>query len=263
MGVLKSFCIAFLTYSKIPMPRVYRNKKNMRFAVCFMPFIGVVIGLLLMLWFTACLKLKLNNACFAAVAAVIPIIITGGMHAGGFVKTNDAISARGSKQTSLEILGDPHAGVSGIVGMILYYLLYFGFLNEITIYGETAMIALGFVMSRSLCAIEMVLMRTAKNTGVQYEISSAMNKPVTLFITLIILSVCALVMIFLSPYIGGMVLFLLILLVVYYKFFVAKRVGGITSDTCGWFIQMCELLTLIAIVIGGKLAALNVVTLLI
>ena len=240
-------------YSKIPMPNVYWSKENMRYVICFLPLVGAVIGGILMLWFTVCLKLGINNACFAAVAAAIPVFVTGGIHADGFIDTSDALSSYGNKQKKLEILSDPHVGAFGIMSAVMYYLLYFGFMNEITIYGETAMIALGFVMSRALCAIEIVLMKTAKNTGLLYEFSLSINKAVTLIVTIIMLAACGLVMIFLSPYIGGAVLFFLILLLLYYKFFIAKKIGGITGDTCGWFIQMCELITVIVIVIGGRL----------
>ena len=33
-------------YSKIPMPRVEWNEKNMKYAMCFFPLVGVVTGLL-------------------------------------------------------------------------------------------------------------------------------------------------------------------------------------------------------------------------
>ena len=240
-------------YSKIPMPNVYWSKENMRYVICFLPLVGAVIGGILMLWFTVCLKLGINNACFAAVAAAIPVFVTGGIHADGFIDTSDALHSYGNKQKRLEILSDPHVGAFGIISAVMYYLLYFGFMNEITIYGETAMISLGFVMSRALCAIEIVLMKTAKNTGLLYEFSSSINKAVTLIVTILMLAACGLVMIFLSPYIGGAVLLMLMLLVLYYKFFIAKKIGGITGDTCGWFIQMCELITVIVIVIGGRL----------
>ena len=253
MRILKSLCLAFSMYSKIPMPNVYWSKENMRYVICFLPLVGAVIGGILMLWFTVCLKLNINNACFAAVAAAIPVFVTGGIHADGFIDTSVALSSYCNKQKKLEILSDPHVGAFGIISAVMYYLLYFGFMNEITIYGETAMIGLGFVMSRALCAIEIVLMKTAKNTGLLYEFSSSINKAVTLIVTILMLAACGLVMIFLSPYIGGAVLFFLILLLLYYKFFIAKKIGGITGDTCGWFIQMCELITVIVIVIGGRL----------
>ncbi len=254
MRVLKSFGLAFAMYSKIPMPNIYWNKENMRYVMCFFPLVGAAVGGFMMLWFTICMRLGINNACFAGVAAVLSVLVTGGIHADGFIDTCDALASYGSKQKKLEILSDPHVGAFGIISAAAYYLIYFGFLNEITIYGEAAMISLGFVMSRALCAIEVALMKPAKNTGLLYEISAASNKPVTIIVTIFMLAACALVMIFLSPLIGGSVLFLLILNLLYYKFFVAKKIGGITGDTCGYFIQLCELITVIVIVIGGRLA---------
>lgn len=254
MNILKAFCLAFSTYSRIPMIRVYPNKENLRYLLCYFPLVGAAIGGLLMLWYTICLKLGINNACFAAVATVLPILVTGGIHADGYIDTNDAFSSYGSKQKKMEILSDPHVGAFGIITAIVYYLLYFGMMNEVTIYGEVGMIGLGFIMSRSLCAIEIALMRTAKNSGMLYELSQATNRTVTIIVMIIMLAACALTMIFLSAYVGGMALGLLILLLIYYKFFIAKKLTGITGDTCGWFIMMSELLVLIAIVIGGKVA---------
>ncbi|MBP3925899.1 MAG: adenosylcobinamide-GDP ribazoletransferase, partial [Clostridium sp.] len=39
-----SFVIAFSMYSRIPMPRVEWTKERMRYALCFFPWIGVLIG---------------------------------------------------------------------------------------------------------------------------------------------------------------------------------------------------------------------------
>ena len=241
-------------YSRIPMPKVYWSKENMRYALCFLPIVGAAVGGLIMAWFWVCMTLNIGNACFAGGAAVIPLIVTGGIHADGFIDTSDALASYGDKQKKLEILSDPHVGAFGIISAVIYYLLTFGFLNEITIYGEAAMIALGFIMSRSVCAVSIALMKCAKNTGLLYKFSSATKKSVTLIVTIIMLLACAYVMISLSPLIGGLVLLGLIILFFYYRFVLRNKFGGITGDTCGWLIQMCELLTIIIIVIGGRLA---------
>ena len=39
MYLLKSCAIAFSMYSKIPMPRVDWNEKNMKYAMCFFPVV--------------------------------------------------------------------------------------------------------------------------------------------------------------------------------------------------------------------------------
>ena len=50
MNLIRSFFIAFSMYSKIPMPRTDWTKESMRYAMCFFPVIGAVIGGLLYLW---------------------------------------------------------------------------------------------------------------------------------------------------------------------------------------------------------------------
>ena len=45
-NLLQSLVIAFSMYSKIPMPRVDWNEKNMKYSMCFFTFIGAVIGAL-------------------------------------------------------------------------------------------------------------------------------------------------------------------------------------------------------------------------
>ena len=44
MWLLNAMIIAIAMYSKIPMPRVDWNEKNMRYAMCFFPLVGVIIG---------------------------------------------------------------------------------------------------------------------------------------------------------------------------------------------------------------------------
>jgi len=41
MWLLNAMIIAIAMYSKIPMPRVDWNEKNMRYAMCFFPLVGV------------------------------------------------------------------------------------------------------------------------------------------------------------------------------------------------------------------------------
>lgn len=44
MNLFCSLAIAFSMYSRIPMPTVAWTKERMKYAMCFFPLIGVVIG---------------------------------------------------------------------------------------------------------------------------------------------------------------------------------------------------------------------------
>ena len=46
MSVIKSFFIAFSIYSKIPVPQFAWNEKNMRYALCAFPLVGLLCGAL-------------------------------------------------------------------------------------------------------------------------------------------------------------------------------------------------------------------------
>ena len=50
MRIIKSFFIAFSMYSKIPMPQFAWKDEDMRYALCFFPWVGAVIGVLWYLW---------------------------------------------------------------------------------------------------------------------------------------------------------------------------------------------------------------------
>ena len=64
--MLKSLCIAFATYSRIPVPRVEWNDRNMRYALCAFPLVGLAAGLVMALWVWLSVFLGLPNLLLAA-----------------------------------------------------------------------------------------------------------------------------------------------------------------------------------------------------
>ena len=48
MSLLRSFCIAFGMYSKIPMPKFEWNPKDMRYTMCFFPLVSIPITALVL-----------------------------------------------------------------------------------------------------------------------------------------------------------------------------------------------------------------------
>ena len=79
MRVIRSFVIAFSTYSRIPMPQVEWSDENRKYSMCFFPLIGAVIGLILWGWLCLCDALKIGILLKGAVGAIIPLLVTGGI----------------------------------------------------------------------------------------------------------------------------------------------------------------------------------------
>ena len=106
MSLLRSFCIAFGMYSKIPMPKFEWNPKDMRYTMCFFPLISIPIALLVLLWFYLCQWLHIHSFLFACILTAIPVLVTGGIHLDGYCDTVDALSSRQPREKKLEILKD-------------------------------------------------------------------------------------------------------------------------------------------------------------
>ena len=84
-NILESMIITFSMYSKIPMPNIDWKKENMKYAMCFFPLVGLVIGIIMAAWMYLAKFLAIGSILFAGIATIIPVIITGGIHIDGFV----------------------------------------------------------------------------------------------------------------------------------------------------------------------------------
>ena len=108
MRLIRSFIIAFSTYSKIPMPHVDWSEENKRYSMCFFPLIGVAVGLVLAAWLWICKLLDIGPFLQGSIAAILPLIITGGIHMDGFMDTMDAMASWQTRERRLQILKDSH-----------------------------------------------------------------------------------------------------------------------------------------------------------
>ena len=54
MIVLETIAVAFAMFSAIPVPQPEWNQRNMRYALCAFPLVGVVIGLSWWAWAAIC-----------------------------------------------------------------------------------------------------------------------------------------------------------------------------------------------------------------
>ena len=100
MPVFRSLLIAFSTYSRIPVPQVEWNEENRRWSMCFFPLVGLVIGLLLWGWLALCGSLKIGPFLRGAVSAMIPLLLTGGIHMDGYMDTIDALASWQPKESA-------------------------------------------------------------------------------------------------------------------------------------------------------------------
>ncbi|MCR4908373.1 MAG: adenosylcobinamide-GDP ribazoletransferase [Lachnospiraceae bacterium] len=249
MSIIRSICMAFAMYSKLPVPRVAWKKENMKYALCFFPLIGLIIGTLCMGWYFLSASLdKLTEVTRVGVIILIPLVISGGIHIDGYMDVMDALHSWADRKKKLEIMKDPHVGAFAVIHVILYYLLMLIALSQINTPGGMCVFSAGFCLSRILSAISALTFPAAKKEGTLYEFTSASSTGVVRFTLIMQLLICAVVMLCANVILGGAVLVANIGLMVFAYYLFVKEFGGVTGDTCGFLSSLVELIT--ALVVG-------------
>ena len=91
MRLLRSACIALSMYTRLPVPQFSWEEEDMQYAICFFPLAGVLTGALLYGWLFAAERLGLPSAARCIIASLLPLLLTGGIHADGFMDTSDVL----------------------------------------------------------------------------------------------------------------------------------------------------------------------------
>jgi adenosylcobinamide-GDP ribazoletransferase len=240
MHVLKSLVIAFSIYSKIPVPQFEWKDEDMKYMLCFFPWIGAVIGVCIYLWNYACAILNIGQICYTMISVAIPLVITGGFHVDGFMDTMDAFHSYQPKEKKLEILKDSHIGAFSVIMLAVYGLIYIGAFSEITNANLIKIVCAGFFLSRCLSGIAIVYFPLAKKDGMLYTFATSSQKNVLKWSLILQCTACICFMLYQSILAGMFAVLTAFMTFAYYYKRTKKELGGINGDTAGYFVLICE-----------------------
>lgn len=162
--LMNSCGIAFSMYSKIPMPQCDWTDDNMKYVMCFFPWIGAVIGALCIGWQQLAIWLGVGDPLRVVVLMLIPFFVTGGIHLDGMLDTADALSSWRPMERRIEILKDSHAGAFAILICVVYFFLLYAVTDMVTV-DMLPVYAMLFVVSRSLSGLSVVSFPKMKKEG--------------------------------------------------------------------------------------------------
>lgn len=249
MQLINALCIALSTYSRIPAPQVAWNEENRRYAMCFFPVIGAVIGAVTALWLWLSGLAGFGGLLRGAVCAAIPLLVTGGIHMDGFMDTTDAMASWKSPEERLAILKDSHVGAFAVMGCVLYLLTMAGVMSEARPSDAWA-IAACFVLSRACSALAMTWLRSARPTGMLADFARRQQKRAVTIACAAWTGVSAVVLIVCAGWAGLLALVGALAAFVAYRHRAYKYFGGVSGDLAGWFLQTTELACLACVILG-------------
>lgn len=253
MTILRSVALAFAMFSRLPVPRVDWDARNMRYMMAGFPLVGAVIGLLLFGWAAVCRWLDLGAVLTACGLTLLPVGVTGGIHLDGFCDTVDALSSHADPKRKCGILKDPHMGAFAAIGLTCYLLLYFSLCHALVLSRRALLLLLCVpILSRVLSAFSVISLPCGGGAGTLHSFADAADKRAVFGVLCFLLAVCAAVMLAVSP--AGGILILLAAAGCFWRLarVAQKEFGGMRGDLAGWFLQLCELLCLGMLVISQK-----------
>lgn len=251
-NVFRSAAMAFSMFSIIPMPRVEWKKENMRYMLCCLPLVGIVIALVLWGWFELCRVLNFGSFLFAAGGALLPVFVSGGIHLDGFCDTADALSSHAAPERKREILKDSHAGAFAIIFAVCFFIMYTALCSELEMSGKVIFaVGLQHVTARSAGALASVVFPGSGSVGLLASFRDAGAKKSSLILSAWTL-VCAAGLIAVSPAGGCASVLMTAICLVYLRRMSVRQFGGMSGDLAGFFITLSELMMLLGFVFAER-----------
>lgn len=252
MAFVKSILLAFSMFSAIPMPRVEWNEKNMRYLMPAFPLIGLVIGLLMRAILYLADAIAWSKEAEVIVRALLPLLlmflplaVTGGIHMDGFMDTCDALGSHADREKKLAIMKDSHCGAFAVMGAVVYFIADFVLLSLWCRFPSGSLLLI-FLFSRLLSAFSVATFSPAKDSGLVRTFSDAGARTFTAVWSAVFFVLITVAGFFFFRWQALALAVTQLFVFVCYFFLTRRHFGGITGDTSGWFLQMAEILSLLA-----------------
>ena len=167
----------------------------------------------------------------------------------GLLDTSDALSSWQERTRRLEILKDSHAGAFAIITACVYFILWLGAWSQLLgDHDGICIMSIGFMMSRCLSGIGVIIFPKARTDGTVAEFSRNASEIVARNVLVMMFAALAVLMIWINPVRGVLAAGTALLVFWWYHHMAMKYFGGTTGDLSGFFLCICEVV--MALVLG-------------
>ena len=248
--MIKAFFIALGLMTRIPVPSLFHIKegdsdKLYGWSVIFYPFVGLVIGVLLVFisWSLSLFTLSNNGLIEAAIILSVWVLITGALHLDGLADSADAwLGGYGDKKRTLEIMKDPYSGPAAVVVLVLLLLLKFSTLTILTV-DDWVILILSPVLARTAIVILLTTTPYVREGGMGESAVKQLPKIAVWLVSLFVLGIS----IFLLKE-NSWGLLVLIIIAYFLRRLMLKRIAGTTGDTAGAMLEVMEVSVLLVFI---------------
>ena len=236
--------LQFLTTFPVQLKAMPSKQQNGQ-SVLFYPLIGFIIGAILC---AVALLLQVIPAILSAsLILVLWIWLTGGLHLDGLADTADAwVGGFGDAERTLKIMKDPACGPIGVLSLIIICLLKWSALYLLIQKQLYSALLLFPVLGRLAPMFLFLSTDYVREKGLGSSMASYIPKKlaITIMVLLVLSSLYFSVL-------GLVAVLVTAFSLLYLRRKFKQRIGGITGDTVGASIEICEWVSLLAFVLGS------------
>ena len=229
---MSGFILMLSFFTRIPVGKfvIYDDDKYRKGLVTF-PLVGLVIGFFL----AAMTFLPLLKETHKSVLIILTYLwVSGGIHLDGLADSADGLLSGRSKERILEIMKDSRIGSFGVIGLILYFLVFYVSVQSLDFKWLWLM---PFVGKSHGFIIAGVSQYAREEQGMGYIFLHHINPKHSFFVAMINVFVCFLVL----QWSGLFAWTASFALVSFISKNVKKKIDGHTGDTIGLIIEMGQI----------------------
>jgi len=249
---MKSIIAAFLFLTRVPVPYVPLEEKDLSKAVGFFPLVGAFEGIVCAGIVILFVKFFPIDPWIIATLGLIGVFLVRGIfHLDGLSDTLDACCVKPSGDVKkdvekrLRIMKDSTVGVGGVVGIVFDLFLKISLLKVLIVKKFIFLpLILTYAFSRWIIAWSMYWGKAAKSSGLGYLLMKNLSIKEPLTSSLLIVAMCLILV--KTSCLPRVFAFLLALLVfaILWNSFCKKNFSGLTGDTLGALVEISEVLSL-------------------
>ena len=239
---MRGFLIAltFLTRIPLPAPKVEVTSEEFTRSYRYYPLVGLVIGLILWLLAQA-LTAYFPPLVLGALLLVAELMLTGGLHLDGFMDSMDGLLSARTPERILEIMKDSRIGAHACMALVGLLLLKFTLLASLSPVQFPLLLVMP-ILSRWVFQIGVVGFPYARPQGLGKGIHETIH-----WIPFLITGFLVLAASFYLAGFAGLIAFGVCLIVVtLWAARISSPLGGLTGDLYGAFIEVSEVVCLLA-----------------
>lgn len=253
VSIARSIAMAFMTFSRVPMPRVEWEERSMRYMLAAFPLVGLVVAALAALWVHFACFLGLSPLVVSAGLLAVPLFVTGGIHLDGFCDVTDALSSHAEPERKCQIMKDPHVGAFSVMFVGLYLIAYFAVCSDLDFKGGY-LLAICFIYpaTRALSGLLCLLNDRNSSDGMVSLFKRSASQRACVVVLVLELCLYFAIMALGSPVIAAVLLVVAVAVWLIVRSVAKRQFGGVNGDVAGFFLQLAEFSMLASVLVIQK-----------